>query len=156
MVVAEPVPLPYRIRPLGVRIAAAAASGAIVFVVAVLWLSMSDEVQATFTLFQRITLLAGLRARCSPCSTALFRTSAVATDDGLRIINGYKARELEWAEIVRLTLQPQPPVGAARPRRRHHRLGDGDPELRRVSGPATPPRSLPTVIAEHSRTPRND
>ena len=58
--------------------------------------------------FQRITLLLVFAAMIA-LLYALFRTSALATEDGLRVINGYKVRELEWAEIVRLTFSRNRP-----------------------------------------------
>lgn len=151
---ADLVPLPYRIRPIGVRFAAAAATFAIVFVVVVLWLAMSDDVRATFDAFQRITLLAVFAAMIA-LLYALFRTSALATQDGLRVINGYKVREVEWAEIVRLTFSRNRPWALLD-------LADGstvsvmaiqtsDGERAREAA-----AKLAKVIAEHSRTQRND
>jgi len=152
--VPEHVSLPYRIRPLGARVAAAIATVAIVFVVAVLWLAMSDDVRATFTPFQRVTLLLVFAAMIA-LLYALFRTSAVASDQGLRVINGFKVRELEWAEIVRLTFNRNRPWALLD-------LADGstvsvmaiqssDGQWARDAA-----AKLASVIAERSRTPRND
>jgi len=150
----EPVALPYRIRPLGARVAAAIASVAIVFVVAVLWLAMSDEVRATFTTFQRITLLLVFAAMIG-LLYALARTSAVASEHGLRVINGFKVRELEWAEVVRLTFNRNRPWALLD-------LADGSTvsvmAIQSSDGQwgRDAAKKLATVIAEHSQTPRND
>jgi hypothetical protein len=152
--VPTPVALPYRIRPLGARVAAAVASAAIVFVVAILWLAMSDDVRATFTPFQRVTLLLVFAAMIG-LLYALFRTSAVASEEGLRVINGFKVRQLEWAQIVRLTLSRNRPWALLD-------LADGstvsvmaiqtsDGQWARDAA-----KKLAVVIAERSRTSRND
>lgn len=151
---AEPVPLPYRIRPIGVRIAAAGATFAIVFVVIVLWLAMSDDVRETFDTFQRVTLLAVFAAMIA-LLYALFRTSALVTDRGLRVVNGFKARNVEWAEIVRLTFGRNRPWALLD-------LADGSTvsvmAIQNADGQRAHEAAakLAQVIAEHSRTQRND
>jgi len=150
----EPITLPYRIRPLGARVAAAAAAGAIVFVVTLLWLAMSDDVRASFTLFQRITLLLVFAAMLA-LLYAIFRTSAQVADDGLTVTNGFKVRRFEWPQVVRVTISRHRPWALLD-------LDDGstvsvmaiqmsDGERARVDT-----RRLAAVIAAKSRTPRND
>lgn len=102
------VPLPRTYRPLGIRIVATVATVALVAVVAVLWVSLSDSVQAKFTLSQRITL-AAVFASVIVVLYALFRTSARADVAGLRVVNGYKSRQFEWAEIIAISFNPNRP-----------------------------------------------
>jgi hypothetical protein len=150
----EPTALPYRIRPLGARVAAAVGSGAIVFVVTVLWLAMSDEVRADFTAFQRVTLLLVFGAMLA-LLYAIFRTSALVAAEGLTVVNGYKVRRLEWTQVVRVTISRHRPWALLD-------LDDGSTvsvmAIQTSDGvrarEAT--RRLAAVIAEHSRTPRND
>jgi len=150
----EPISLPYRIRPLGARVAAAVASGAIVFVVTVLWLAMSDEVRATFTLFQRITLVLVFVAMIG-LLYALFRTSALVADEGLKVTNGYKVRSLEWAQVVRVTISRHRPWALLD-------LDDGSTvsvmAIQTSDGDRArqDTRRLAAVIAAKSQTPRND
>lgn len=146
--------LPYRIRPIGVRIAAAGATAAMVFVVVILWLAMSDDVRATFDTFQRVTLLLVFGALIA-LLYALFRTSALVSDEGLRVVNGYKVRQLEWPEIVRLTFSRNRPwalldlADGSTVSVMAIQAADGD-RAREMAG------KLAQVIVEQSRTPRND
>lgn len=150
----EPINLPYRIRPLGARVAAAVGSGAIVFVVTVLWLAMSDDVRATFTLFQRITLLLVFAAMIA-LLYALFRTSALVADDGLTVTNGYKVRSFEWPQVVRVTISSNRPWALLD-------LDDGSTvsvmAIQTSDGDRArqDTRRLAAVIAAQSQTPRND
>ncbi|MBA3234033.1 MAG: PH domain-containing protein [Propionibacteriales bacterium] len=102
------VSLPLSYRPLGSRVVAGVAAVALVTVVAVLWVNLSDAVQAKFSLFQRITLIAVFAALIAVLY-ALFRTSATADVVGLRVVNGYKTREFEWAEVIAISFTPNRP-----------------------------------------------
>jgi hypothetical protein len=100
--------LPHTYRPLGARIATAAAAGAIVFIVTVLWVALPGEVQDDFTTFQRITLV-GFFVAVLVALNAIFRTRARADGRGLSVVNGYRRRDLEWSQIVRVSLTPNRP-----------------------------------------------
>ena len=105
---AEPVPLPRYFRPLGARIATALAGAILVAAVAFLWLMLPSRVQATFGIFQRLTLLA-VFASMLAVLYGVFRTSAFADDAGLTVTNGFRVHRYEWAELVRLSLSRNRP-----------------------------------------------
>ena len=100
--------LPHTYRPFGARIATAVAAGAIVFIMTLLWISLPPDVQDDFTTFQRITL-GGFFVAVLVLLNAIFRTSAHADERGLSVVNGYKRRDLEWGQIVRISLTPNRP-----------------------------------------------
>lgn len=104
----EEVALPRTWRPFGVRLAGAALGGGLLVICLFAWIGLPDEVRDEFTLFQRGTLVAlGLLAFSA--WFALVRSRAVATDAGLTVVNGYKRREFEWAELVAVRLPPGAP-----------------------------------------------
>jgi hypothetical protein len=83
--------------------------GAALIVVCVFaWFSFDPATRASFTIFQRSTLLfIGLLGFAA--WFALVRSRVVATDDGLVVVNGYRRHEYEWAEIVAVHLPPGAP-----------------------------------------------
>jgi hypothetical protein len=103
----DPVSLPHTWRPLGVRLAGGALGSMLLIVCIAAWIAFPPEVRDSFTLFQRGTLVfLGLLAFSA--GFALVRSRAVATEQGLTVVNGYKRRELDWPEIVAIHL----PAGA--------------------------------------------
>ncbi len=102
------VSIPHTYRPFGARIATAAAALAIVVAVTFLWVMLPGEVQDQFTLGQRITLL-GFFAAVLVLLNGIFRTCARATERGLEVVNGYRRHDLEWGQIVRVSLSPNRP-----------------------------------------------
>jgi hypothetical protein len=104
----DPLSLPRTFRPLGVRIAAATAACSLVSLVVVLWLLLSDEVQETFSTLQRVTLVI-VFAVMVVVLYGLFRTSARASTQGLTVVNGFRTRRFDWAQIVRVSLSRNRP-----------------------------------------------
>ena len=106
--VPEELTLPHTWRPFGARVAGILFGGALVVVCVFAWFSFDAETRARFTIFQRGTLvflgLLGFAAWY-----ALVRSRVVATDHGLVVVNGYRRREYEWAEIVAVHLPPGAP-----------------------------------------------
>ncbi|MGA9343727.1 MAG: PH domain-containing protein [Nocardioidaceae bacterium] len=102
------VALPHTYRPRGARIATAIAAATIVASVAFLWLMLSSDVRAEFSVAQRVTLL-GFFVAVLVVLNGIFRTSARATDHGLTVVNGYRRHELEWGQLVRISLTPNRP-----------------------------------------------
>ncbi len=84
-------------------------AGALLLVVcAAAWFGFDDETRAKFTVFQRGTLVFfGLLAFAA--ANALVRSKVVATVDRLVVVNGYRRREYDWAEIVAVHLPPGAP-----------------------------------------------
>jgi hypothetical protein len=104
----EPPALPYTFRPLGVRIAVIAFGGVLFLVTAVIWLAFPPEIQAKFTLFQRLTVIA-IGLAVAVAGYALARSRIVARDDEVVVVNGYKTRRLEWNQVVAVSLTPGSP-----------------------------------------------
>src|SRR6478735_6182052 len=104
-----PVPaLPHTWRPFGVRMAGTVLGAGLLIVCALAWIGFDEETQARFTTFQRITVIAlGLLAFA--VWFALVRSRVVAEPERLVVVNGYRRRELDWAEIVAVHLPPGAP-----------------------------------------------
>ncbi|MBD8869715.1 PH domain-containing protein [Nocardioides donggukensis] len=103
MPAASEVTLPHTWRPLGVRLAGTALGGMLLIVCAAAWIAFPPEVKETFSFFQRATLLF-LGGLAFSAWFALVRSRLVATDAGLVVVNGYRRRDLEWAEVVAVHL----------------------------------------------------
>lgn len=105
---ALPVRLPHTFRPLGVRIAVFVFGGLLVLVAAVVWFTFPPEIQAKFTTFQRGTIIV-LGLGFLALGWGLARSRVEARAEGLRIVNGYRSRSLEWNEVVRVSMRPGSP-----------------------------------------------
>jgi hypothetical protein len=100
--------LPHTWRPFGARIAGTIAGVMLLVVCAAAWFGFDDETRARFTIFQRATLVfLGLVAFTA--WFALVRSRVVATAEGLVVVNGYRRREYDWAEIVAVHMPPGAP-----------------------------------------------
>jgi hypothetical protein len=100
--------LPHTWRPFGARVAGVVFGGALLVVCAFAWFSFDAETRAKFTGFQRGTLVfLGMIAFAA--WFALVRSRVVAEPDRLVVVNGYRRRELDWAEIVAVHLPPGAP-----------------------------------------------
>jgi hypothetical protein len=103
-----PVRLPHTFRPLGVRMAVFVFGGLLVLVAAVIWFTFPPEIRAKFTTFQRGTIIV-LGLGFLALGWGLARSRVEARAEGLRIVNGYRARSLEWNEVVRVSMRPGSP-----------------------------------------------
>ncbi len=100
--------LPHTWRPLGVRVAGSVLGGALLLVCVVAWFAFPADIRAQFTPFQRGTLVAlGLLAFAT--GFALTRSRLVAEPERLVVVNGYRRRELAWAQVVEVRLPPGAP-----------------------------------------------
>jgi hypothetical protein len=100
--------LPVIWRPLGPRVVGIAIGAGLAVVVAFSWFGFDDETRAKFTTFQRGTLVVlGLLA--ASVLYALIRSRAEAHADRFVVVNGYRRREFEWAEIIAVHLPPGAP-----------------------------------------------
>ncbi|MCW2843701.1 MAG: hypothetical protein JWN22_1617 [Nocardioides sp.] len=103
-----PLSLPHTWRPFGARVAGILFGAMLLVVCAAAWLGFDDQTRATFTWFQRGTLLfLGLVAFAA--WFALVRSRVVADDDRLVVVNGYRRHEYDWAEVVAVHLPPGAP-----------------------------------------------
>ena len=100
--------LPHTWRPLGVRVAGAVLGGGLILVCALAWIGFDAETRAKFTIFQKGTLVfVGLLGFA--VWFALVRSRVVAETGRLVVVNGYKRREFEYAQIVGVHLPPGAP-----------------------------------------------
>jgi hypothetical protein len=102
------VTLPRTWRPLGPRIAGAVAGGVLVLMMVFLWVGFDDETRASVTPFQRGTVVA-IGLLIGSAIYALGRCRAVARQDGLLVVNGYRSRTYAWAQIISVHLPPGAP-----------------------------------------------
>jgi hypothetical protein len=104
----DPVQLPHTWRPFGVRMAGTVLGVGLLVVSAMAWISFDAETQARFTWFQRGTFaFFGLLA--FSLWFALVRSRVVAEESRLVVVNGYRRREFEWAEVLSVHLPPGAP-----------------------------------------------
>jgi hypothetical protein len=105
---ADAVDLPHTWRPLGPRIAGIVAGVVLLVLFLAAWFAFDDETRSRFTPFQ-IGTLVFLWLLGGAAMNALVRSRAVAERDRLVVVNGYKRRELAWAQIVAVRLPPGAP-----------------------------------------------
>ncbi|MDQ6641535.1 MAG: PH domain-containing protein [Actinomycetota bacterium] len=101
--VSEPA-LPHTWRPLGVRVAGTVAGVMLLALCVAAWIALGAEIRNRFTPWQRVTLM-GLGLLGAAVWFALLRSRLRAADDGVTVVNGFKRRNLEWAQIVALRLR---------------------------------------------------
>ena len=102
------VPLPHTWRPLGVRLAATFFGLMLLVLCLFAWFGFDQETRDRFSIFQRGTIvLLGLMAFA--CGHALARSRVVARADSLLVVNGYRYRRFEWAEVIAVQLPPGAP-----------------------------------------------
>jgi hypothetical protein len=102
------VTLPHTWRPLGVRLAGAFFGGLLLVVCAAAWLTFDPETRSKFNPVQRGTLVL-LGLLFLGAGYALARSRVVAQADRLVVVNGYRRREYEWAEVLAVHLPPGAP-----------------------------------------------
>lgn len=94
-----PVPLPHTWRPLGARVMGWFLVAALGVMCTMVWVGFTPEIKAQVTTFERLTFGA-VGLGIVVCVHALTRSRVVASESGLTVVNGYKRRDLEWAEIL--------------------------------------------------------
>jgi len=95
--------LPHTWRPLGVRIAGFAAGSLLLILALGAWFSLPPEVRDDFSIGQRFTMVA-LTTGAYIGGYSLLRSRVTAEDSRLVVVNGYKRREFEYAEILAVHL----------------------------------------------------
>jgi hypothetical protein len=104
--VSEPA-LPHTWRRLGVRLAVLF-FGALLGVTCVAgWIAVGDEVRSRVTVYQQVTVWL-IAAVAAALGWALVRCRLTATTGGLELVNGFRRRSYEWAEVLAVHL----PTGA--------------------------------------------
>jgi hypothetical protein len=95
-------------RPWVIAMMAGAMGLSIIAVFGVIWFRLSEDARDTFTLFQRLTLLAFFGA----VLWLLYRMGTVrvtAYDDGLQIRNVFKSYRFAWTEVKALRFRAGDP-----------------------------------------------
>jgi hypothetical protein len=104
-------PLPHTWRPLGVRLAMVFFGGLLLVVCIAAWIAIGPEVRGRVDLFQRLTFLL-VAAMAGAVAWALVRCRVTATEPGLEIVNGYRRRFYDWAEVVAIQMPRGAPFAA--------------------------------------------
>jgi Bacterial PH domain len=99
----DPPPLPRTWRPLGVRLAGWFFGLSLLVVVVVAWLAVPASVRDATSFLQRATLL-GFVLLGIVLMHALMRCKVEATRENLVVVNGYKRRVFDWAEVLSVSL----------------------------------------------------
>lgn len=90
-------------RPLGVRIAAAAAAVSLFAIGTVVWLVLPPSVQATFTTEQRVTVALALLGTVLVLH-GLGRSSVRTDEAGVVVVNGYRTHRVPWGQVCSVGL----------------------------------------------------
>jgi hypothetical protein len=102
--------LPRTWRPLGPRIAALVFGIVLVIAFAGLWISFDQQTKEAVSWLQRATVVLFIGLGLGLLN-GLARSRITASDAGLEVVNGYRKRTLEWAQVVRVSM----PEGAPWP-----------------------------------------
>ena len=100
--------LPRTWRPLGPRIAALVFGIFLVVAFAGLWITFPQETKDAISPLQRATVVLFIGAGLALLN-ALARSRVTADEDGLTVVNGYRKRRLEWAQVVAIRMPPGAP-----------------------------------------------
>ncbi|MEQ6902739.1 PH domain-containing protein [Nocardioides sp. YIM 152588] len=102
--------MPKTWRPFGPRIAAVVFGTVLVGAFAWLWLSFDQQTKDTVGILQKLTVFAIVGTGVA-LLYAMARSRVTADDEGLTLVNGYRRRRYEWAEVVLVRM----PLGAPWP-----------------------------------------
>jgi hypothetical protein len=150
-----PLPsLPWRYRPLGIRLMAAVMGSLLVGALAVIWVAMPGSVREQFSISQRLTLVLIFVAMLT-FLYGIARCAIRADPDGLRIVNVFRKRRLEWAQVVHIRLQPGDPwavldIDDGTTIKAMAIQGSDGRRARRATA------QLRALVDENTRTPRDD
>jgi hypothetical protein len=100
--------LPRTWRPLGPRIAALVFCIVLVGAFAMLWVTFPQETKDAVSPLQRATVVLFIALGVGLLN-GLARSRVTARDTGLTVVNGYRKRELEWAQVVAVHMPPGAP-----------------------------------------------
>ncbi len=100
--------LPRTWRPLGPRIAALIFGIVLVGAFAMLWVTFPQETKDAISPLQQATVIFFLGLGLGVLN-GLARSRVVADDSGLTLVNGYRKRHLEWAQVVGVRMPPGAP-----------------------------------------------
>lgn len=98
------VGLPHTWRPFGVRLVGGVSGFALLVVMGAAWFGFSARIRDQFGWLQIGTMIF-LGGLAFAVWFALMRCRVSATEDHLLIVNGYRHRTFEWAQIVGVSLR---------------------------------------------------
>ena len=96
--------LPYTWRPFGARIVGTLSGVLVLVLVVAAWIGFGADIRAQFTPLQ-IGTLAFLGLIALSVWYALMRSRVTATAAGVTVVNGYRRRDYEWAQVVSVSLR---------------------------------------------------
>lgn len=99
-----PPSLPVSWRPFGTRLVGGVAMFALLATCVGTWFAFPPDIRAKFTAFQFATIFAFI-ATALVIWLALVRSRVTATVSGLTVINGFKRRDYEWAQLISASLR---------------------------------------------------
>jgi hypothetical protein len=99
--------LPHTWRPLGVRLAVLFFGGLLSITCVAGWIAVGPDVRSRVTVYQQATVWL-IVALVAALGWGLVRCRLTATTAGLELVNGYRRRTYEWAEVLACHL----PTGA--------------------------------------------
>jgi hypothetical protein len=105
-VVSEPA-LPHTWRPLGVRLALFFFGSLLSITCVAGWIAVGADFRGRVTIYEQGTVWS-IAALAALLGWGLVRCRLTATDAGLELVNGYRRRSYEWAEVLAVHL----PTGA--------------------------------------------
>jgi hypothetical protein len=100
--------LPRTWRPFGPRLAALVFGIVLVGAFALLWITFPQETKDAISPLQRATVI-GFICLGLGLLNGLARSRVVADEAGLMVVNGYRKRVLEWAQVVAIHMPPGAP-----------------------------------------------
>lgn len=100
--------LPHTWRPLGPRVMGVILLIGLFGLCALTWFSFTDEVRAKFSVAEKVTMI-GFAIGIIVLVHALVRSRVEARPDRLVVVNGYRRREFDWAEVLAVNLPPGAP-----------------------------------------------
>lgn len=100
--------LPRTWRPIGPRIAAYLFGAVLVAAFAVMWVTFPQETKDAVSPVQRATVVFFVLVGVV-LLYALARSRVTATEAGLTVVNGYRRREYEWAQVIAVRMPPGAP-----------------------------------------------
>lgn len=150
----DEVTLPHTWRPYGARVAGVVAASLLLILVVVVWVAFTADQRARFSPLQRVSLI-GIGVMGFAAWYALMRSRVSADERGVTVVNGYRSRMFEWSQVVAVNLRRGAPWAGMD-------LSDGTSiSMIAIQGSdgqraVSAVRQLRRLLAEHSRTDRDD
>src|SRR6476646_3242345 len=96
--------LPRTWRPFGVRLVGIIAGVGLLAVCIAAWIALGGDLRSRFTAGEKLTLVA-LGCLGAAVWYALLRSRLSAAVDDVAVVNGYRSRHYDWAQVVAVRLR---------------------------------------------------